>query len=1114
MKERCGCCEGTKRATPSPTANRPGLSALRYRVGTHAKFLETMKARLSNVALELPSTYEEGQAALKTFPLRNLKTRDADDPAVALLDAWATVSDVLTFYQERIANEGYLRTATERRSILELARLVGYALKPGVASSVYLAYTLDDKSDPVEIAAGARAQSVPAAGGELPQSFETSDPLKARKEWNDLKPRMKRPQLINPYTIRVLRTVYFEGTATDLKPNDPLLFVFENFKADKDLENLGLEFDPRVLRKVESVEPHFADNRTKVALQLSLDPKVSQDLNAIKIALFFILTRYMELNAFCVSNDGLVRDVFDEMDKIIKLPLLKQDVSDIIGILTSLINDLSKQEALAEQQGDTQATKWLGGLIDELTHYLLLLSPTSRKRLMRPVLEAEPFEALINLARPLSRPASLQPANSARLERDVESAFSSRRDLLPQVLTAFNPQLGTSAYKAWGNAVVTPTLDVKVYAMRETAPLFGHNAPRRVLAIEPRTGKIEQTGEWPIAETSGDTSPVVEVKHEQEDSIDLDGGHEKVVPGSWVIVDKSEVPKPDPATVTNLIRENIPDVLITKAESVSPKLSRADYGMTGQITHIRLAHNWLEYVSPLNDLRKSPLDEGKEFRLIRRTVVYAQAAPLALAEEPIDDDVCGDSIELGQLYDGLKSGRWLIVSGERADIPRTSGVKASELVMLADVEQGYDQFRFGDKVHSTLILANSLAYVYKRDTVSVYGNVVKATHGETRAEVLGGGDASKPLQQFTLKQPPLTYVSAPTTEGVASTLRVYVNEIEWHEADTIAGLAPDDRRFVTLTDDDEKTTVVFGNGVEGARLPTGTENVRAVYRNGIGRAGNVLAEQISLLVTRPLGVKGVINPLRASGGADKESRDQARRNVPLAVMSLDRLISTQDYEDFARTFAGIGKASAVRLSDGHRQLVHLTIAGTDDIPIDAHSDIYRNLREAFVRFGDPFQAVQVDMRELMALVISANVGLLPDYQWEAVEPQIRAALLYKFGFEQRELGQPVFLSEVISTIQLVRGVAYVDVDVLESISEAEAVKPDVLRKKLQPPTGVPLAGRPKQYITVGLAQTAARANKDRAALMPGRAVLPAQLAILLPAVPDTLILNLVQGVKR
>ena len=45
--------------------------------------------------------------------------------------------DVLTFYQERIANEGYLRTATERRSMLELARAIGYELSPGVAASTY-----------------------------------------------------------------------------------------------------------------------------------------------------------------------------------------------------------------------------------------------------------------------------------------------------------------------------------------------------------------------------------------------------------------------------------------------------------------------------------------------------------------------------------------------------------------------------------------------------------------------------------------------------------------------------------------------------------------------------------------------------------------------------------------------------------------------------------------------------------------------------------------------------------------------------------------------------------------------------------------------------------------
>jgi hypothetical protein len=127
MSENCGCCEGLEPLTPLSTANRPGLGALAYRVGTHATFLTTMKARLS---------------AGEYRSLAGLTTRTAGDPAIAMLDAWATVADVLTFYQERIANEGYLRTATERRSILDLVRLIDYVPRPGVAASGYLAFTL------------------------------------------------------------------------------------------------------------------------------------------------------------------------------------------------------------------------------------------------------------------------------------------------------------------------------------------------------------------------------------------------------------------------------------------------------------------------------------------------------------------------------------------------------------------------------------------------------------------------------------------------------------------------------------------------------------------------------------------------------------------------------------------------------------------------------------------------------------------------------------------------------------------------------------------------------------------------------------------------------------
>src|SRR5690242_9614665 len=198
--DSCGCCEGIEKVTPRTLVNRPGLTALDYRIGTHGAFFETMLARLSNLGIPIEEFARElggsfslpGTSTSSTsfYPLRGLTTRSTDDPSIALLDAWAVVADVLTFYQERIANEGYLRTAVERRSILELARLVGYAPRPGVAATVYLAYTIDDKmQDPVEIPRGARAQSVPGPG-ELPQSFETIEKLIARASYNNLRPRL------------------------------------------------------------------------------------------------------------------------------------------------------------------------------------------------------------------------------------------------------------------------------------------------------------------------------------------------------------------------------------------------------------------------------------------------------------------------------------------------------------------------------------------------------------------------------------------------------------------------------------------------------------------------------------------------------------------------------------------------------------------------------------------------------------------------------------------------------------------------------------------------------------------------------------------------------------
>jgi predicted phage baseplate assembly protein len=141
-------------------------------------------------------------------------------------------------------------------------------------------------------------------------------------------------------------------------------------------------------------------------------------------------------------------------------------------------------------------------------------------------------------------------------------------------------------------------------------------------------------------------------------------------------------------------------------------------------------------------------------------------------------------------------------------------------------------------------------------------------------------------------------------------LEVRVDGVRWDEAESFVDAGPRDELYVTRRADDGKTAVIFGDGVNGARPPSGAENVTADYRTGIGSPGLVGAGALTLLAVRPPGVKDVTNPNASEGAEDPETRDAARANAPLTVTTLGRIVSLSDYEDFARAFSGVGKARA------------------------------------------------------------------------------------------------------------------------------------------------------------------------------------------------------------
>jgi len=958
--------------------------------------------------------------------LKELSVRNRDDASIAMLDACATMADVLSFYQERIANEGYLRTASQRRSIMELANLPGYTLRPGVSASVYLAYTLDDHlEDEAIIPQGSAVQSIPGPD-ELPQTFETSEEITARTQWNNLQPRMSQPQ------TDVSSRVYLQGVSTQLKTNDAILI--QQGSATPDFRRIF---------------------------------KVVEDADADRTLIQF--------------------------------------AQDTLTIQNHLVNTSNMVDAL------TQAR-------------------------------------------------SVQPRNSLQLARKIGDEFSPGSQSGYTALKSFAPQLKRVLADAAANAKISFNGNIKVYALRRKASVFGHNTAKRTVILDNgevilRTGD----GNWPVFElvrdVGGNIVNSVELAvsvlggqfYESPNIINLDAEYDGILPGSWVVVETQS---------GSLTAEN---TMVVQAQSVKIGQTRSQYGMTGTVTRIHLGdgNDWLSFNE--NDGEndgslKSP-NLRLDFDAIRSTKIYAEAELLELAEEPIDDPICSRQqgerqndlrigqqeeqqnghqldvgIELDGFYDGLESGRWVIVYGER-DIPGTSRVMASELAMLANVEHKAREDLPGDSLHTTIRFAKPLVYCFKRDSLKIYGNVVKATHGETLEEILGNGDTRQAFQTFELKQAPLTFTAASNPSGVDTSLVLRVNNVRWHQSDCLVELSSTDHKFVTKTDDEDKTKVIFGNGINGALLPTGTANIRARYRSGIGQAGNVHPEQITLLKSQPLGIKEVINPLRASGGANREHESQARHNIPLGVKALDRLVSVQDYEDFSRVYAGIGKAKATEISDGHRQLVHLTIAGSDDIPIDKTSDLYRNLRTALHDFGDPYQAVELAIRERLMMVLQAGVKIHPDYEWETVSTKLRETLLERFSFADRELGQDVYLSEIFCSMGAVSGVVYVDVDAFGGVPEKEEFRvmdtemdrfsfqrrfltPETINQRVQQLLFGNAAGsetdsrlrnisipirrpQPRQKLRVNLAERSEHGTQIR----------PAQIAFFDPQVPATLILN-------
>ena len=448
--------------------------------------------------------------------------------------------------------------------------------------------------------------------------------------------------------------------------------------------------------------------------------------------------------------------------------------------------------------------------------------------------------------------------------------------------------------------------------------------------------------------------------------------------------------------------------LLGSPAAFSPKVAGIDVAAVGASGHWFYTSTTGSAWDPVKDLGNGTLAPF----LVRTTTAFVQSDPLPLAGVPVIDDIPkgSQSIMLNNMVLGLEIGQPVVLTGTRSD---ASAVAATELLHLEKIEHigGFTNLTFAER----------LQFSYQRSTVAINANVTAATNGATVQEVLGNGDGSKAHQSFTLKKTPLTYVAAPTPTGVASTLKVSVNNVTWSEAPTLYGLTSSDQDYTVRLGDDGTATIAFGE--PAARLKTGQQNVRAAYRTQIGQAGNVAAGSITTLLSRPPGLRGVTNPLPATGGADPQPLSQARENAPLTVLTLERVVSLADYENFARAFAGVGKAQAIAVWSGETRLVHLTVAASDGTSIKKGSGLYTTLLNAIGAWKDPVQSFEIG--GFQSLKFNLTAALLVDklnFDSAAVHDAAAAALTAAFSFAERTFAQAVTEAEIVTLLQAVPGV--------------------------------------------------------------------------------------------
>ena len=220
MTAESSACPCTTAQDPQVISNPAGLADISYRVGDFTSFRR---------ALLRPLPGEQAIDSWRPAP---------GDLGLQVLEWWAYLADVLTFYNERYANECYLGTATQQGSIANLVALLGYRPAPGIAATGKLAALTPagQSSGALAIPAGLSLSST-ASPGIPSQTFEADSAMTFTGPSN-VPAALPSDTKLRHYRNGSPRSVLLAGRVTGVTAGDRLVLVKRSFAGKNDYWSL------------------------------------------------------------------------------------------------------------------------------------------------------------------------------------------------------------------------------------------------------------------------------------------------------------------------------------------------------------------------------------------------------------------------------------------------------------------------------------------------------------------------------------------------------------------------------------------------------------------------------------------------------------------------------------------------------------------------------------------------------------------------------------------------------------------------------------------------------------------------------------------------------------